>query len=56
MLLTYACYGVPLSIPYIVCVCYDVCRIFRMAPEVVVCETIKDNPYDCKVLYIYPLL
>ena len=25
--------------------------IFRMAPEVIVCETTKDNPYDYKVLY-----
>ena len=31
---------------YIVCVC-----ILRMAPEVVVCETDKDNPYDSKVLH-----
>ena len=36
------------------CVCSDNLisnnkYIFRMAPEVIVCETIKDNPYDYKV-------
>ena len=34
----------------------DVINGGRMAPEVAVCETNKDNPYDTKVSYPHSIL